>query len=169
MAIFFDDTISGETSNSYSSVEDYNQYRENMGKSVLSESEAQIALIKSTAWIDLNYQTNWATYSKAVSTQRLHFPQSESLDSDGTALPDDEIPEKVKIAVYEYAIRAEEQSTLDPASDENIKVATLDTLEVEYFAQKKDGSLPSDFAFIDQIMAPFIVGKTGGSGLQERF
>ena len=163
MAIVFDSTVSGTNANSYAPIADYNQYRENQGLSVLATDAAQVALIKSTAWLDAQYRDRWNTQTVAVDGQALHWPQDGAKDYAGNELADDAIPSQVLQAVYEYAIRAENQSTLDPATATNVKVEKMEGLgEFEYFNPSQQGSLPDGFAFIDQILTGLISGKLGG-------
>jgi len=64
MAIVFNSTVSASGANSYASVAELNQYRENLGLSVLSESAAQVALIRATSWLDNCYRAYWKTQKK---------------------------------------------------------------------------------------------------------
>lgn len=164
MSIVFNSAISSASSNSYVSVADLNQYRENLGLSVLSESAAQVSLIRATSWLDNQYRTFWKTQSKTVSSQALHWPQSGAKDYSGSTLADDAIPAQVKQAVYEYTIRAANQTGLDPQPSTNVKSQELEGLgKQEFFNAKNPEQLPDDFAFIDTILAGLIIGKPGGA------
>lgn len=163
MAIVFDSTVGGASANSYASVADYAQYRENAGLSARTTEEAQEDLIRATEFIDIQYMSLWQTMSKTDSDQALHWPQSGAVDAYGKSIADDEIPSRVKKAVYEYAIRAEPQTGLDPKVKTNIKSQDLDGLgNQEFFSPLKDGSLPDAFKFIDQILYGLISGSSGG-------
>lgn len=163
MAIVFDSTIGGSAANSYSTVADYNQYRENLGLDSISESMAQVSLIKATSWIDAQYRQSWNTRTKANDDQALHWPQSGAQDYAGADIPKTVIPEQVKKAVYEYAIRSESQTSLDPQQNNNVKRQSLEGLgEQEFFSQRPTGELPAEFSFIDTLLFGLITGKSGG-------
>ncbi|MCK9319927.1 DnaT-like ssDNA-binding protein [Methanoculleus sp.] len=163
MAIVFDSTVGGASANSYASVADYAQYRENAGLSARTAEQAQVDLIRATTFIEMQYLSLWQTQSKTESTQALHWPQSGAVDVDGSTLADDEIPDRVKKAVYEYAIRAESQTGLDPKTKTNIKSQDLDGLgNQEFFSPVKDGSLPDAFKFLDKILYGLISDSSGG-------
>jgi len=164
MAIVFNSTVSASGANSYASVADLNQYRENLGLSVLSESAAQVALIRATSWLDNCYRAYWKTQKKAESTQALHWPQDGAKDFAGTTMSKTAIPAQVQQAVYEYAIRAESQTTLDPVPSTNVKSQELEGLgKQEFFNPKNSQQLPDDFSFIDTILTGLIVGRPGGA------
>jgi len=164
MAIVFDDTVGGATANSYASVSDYNQYRENQGLATLADDPAKVALIRATAWIDANYRDKWTSQSKTDSDQALHWPQSGATDQPGgIEFADDIIPQRVKQAVFEYAIRAAGQSGLDPQTATNVKSQELEGLgRKEFFGRTAEGSLPDKFKFVDQILYGLIIGRSGG-------
>lgn len=163
MAIVFDSTVGGASANSYASVADYAQYRENAGLSARTTEQAQVDLIRATKFIEMQYRGSWSTQAKTDYTQALHWPQSGAVDVDGSTLADDEIPERVKEAVYEYAIRAESQTGLDPKTKTNVKSQDLDGLgNQEFFSPVKDGSLPDAFKFLDKILYGLISGSSGG-------
>jgi len=157
MAIVFDATVGGANANSYATVAEYAQYRENLGLAALTESAAQVALIRATAWVDFQYASLWYTNSKDDDDQALHWPQ------DCDDYDDDEIPNPVKVAVYQYAIKAADQTTLDPVQDTNTQSQRLEGLGSQsFFSRNRDGSLPDAFKFIDTILYPVINGRSGG-------
>ena len=165
MTIVFDATVSGTASNSYPPVVGYNQYRENHGLSALDVAVAQVQLIKSTAFIEARYLGSWVTRDKAVSTQRLHWPQDDATNSEGEDLADDEIPEQILEAVYQYSIKvaAESQTSLDPEAANDLKSLRLDgVVKLDFFGRKKAGALPDSFQFIDQILCGLISSPPGG-------
>lgn len=163
MAIIFDATIGGNSSNSYSSIADYNQYRENLGLTVLDDAVAQVQLIKGTSWLENNYRCSWNTNSKTNSEQKLHFPQSGAYYADGTLIPDDIIPSQVLEALYQYCIKSGTSTSLDPVQATNLKIQKLDGLgEQEFFGKNSDGSLPDDFKFLDTILCGLITNRSGG-------
>lgn len=163
MAISFDNTISGSSSNSYSAVADYNQYRVNHGLAERTTEEAQVDLIKATSWLDNQYRDKWKTNSVAVDGQALHWPQSAATDSRGDTLPDDEIPSQVLQAVYEYAITAVNQSSLAPVQQTNVKMQELEGLgKIENFNAQSATGLPDAYKFIDTILYGLITGRSGG-------
>lgn len=163
MAIIFDSTISGLTSNSYASIADYNQYRENHGLAVRTDEQAQVDLIKATLFIDTQYKSLWNTQSKTVEGQALHWGQSGAYYYDNTAIDDDIIPDAVKKAVYEYAIRSVDSTSLDPQSKTNIKSQELDGVgNIEYFSKTNQNALSDEYKFIDQILLGLISNSSGG-------
>jgi len=165
VAVVFDATIGGASANSYSSVSDYNQYRENHGFAVRDTADAQVDLIRGTSWLESNYRAKWLTNEKAEDTQALHWPQDGAKDATGEEIDDDVIPDQVKTALWEYAIRVEaaEQTSLDPVVAGNVKKQELDGLgSQEFFSQSKPGTLPDDFKFIDTILYGLISSGSGG-------
>jgi hypothetical protein len=123
-------------------------------------------LIRATAWIDANYRDKWTSQTKADSDQALHWPQSGATDQPGgLSFADDIIPQRVKQAVFEYAIRAAAESltSLDPQTAGNVKSQSLDGLgRQDFFTRSRDGELPEAFKFIDQILYGLIIGRSGG-------
>lgn len=167
MAVDFDSEVGGASANSYATVSQYNQYRENHGLATVDTSDAEVQLIVATSWIESQYRTRWNTQNKTSSTQALHWPQSGSYYYDGTEIPDDIIPQQIKDAVYEYAITraSQSQTSLAPVESSNLKEQELDGVgRQEFFSQKSGYGLPDSFKFIDTILRGLISRGSSGFG-----
>ena len=69
------------------------------------DEEKQAALLKAVQYVDGHYRTRW----KGARTNRLQalcWPRTGARDADGWAIDSDEIPQEVKDAVCEAALRA---------------------------------------------------------------
>ena len=167
MAVVFDATVGGASANSYATLAEYNQYRENHGLATVLAAVGEPALIVATSWVDSFYRSRWNTQSRVATTQALHWPQSGATLYDGTAISTTAIPTQVKEAVYEYAISRSNasQTTLAPSEGSNTKRQKLEGVgELEYFSAKSGYGLPDDFKFIDTILIGLI---SQASGLQQ--
>jgi len=163
MAIFFDAIVGSASANSYATVVEYNQYRENLGLSILDDSSAQVALIRGTSFIDNQYRALWNTKNKADDSQSLHWPQDGAVDSNGKSIANDIIPNQVKESLYQYCIKSGTSTSLDPIQKTNLKMQKLDGVgEQEFFGKNADGSLPDNFKFLDTILYGLISSRSGG-------
>ena len=171
MAVVFDSTVAGLTSNSYATVAAYNQYRENQGLATVTTAVGEVDLIQATAFVDMNYRSRWLTQSPVTpgtdtsSRQSLHWPQRSAYTYDGSVLPETVIPTQVKEACYQYAITRDAQSltSLSPVEASNVKSQEMAKLgKKENFSAKSGFGLPDAFKFLDTILIGLIRGNTGG-------
>jgi hypothetical protein len=94
--------------NSYCSVVDATTYNNNVNQSTTWEnattSEQENALIVGTQYLDIEYARRWRGM-KASSTQALAWPRAGGSDDDGYTIDSDVVPEKLKDACAELALR----------------------------------------------------------------
>ena len=147
--------------NALVSVAEADQFIENYGDSSnwsgASQAEKEAAIRQATRYLDLNYV--WAGY-KLYDTQNLQWPRYEMYDEDGNYMDQDAIPEKVKEACADLALKVIEGDTLLLDQDNESKVKrTKDVLgpiteEREYLGGE---SPEKKYTTADKLLAPFII------------
>lgn len=131
------------TANSYISVTDADSYIANFGNSSTwtgaTEAEKQEALRIGTQYLDLKYSFRGVKYTKE---QALAFPRAGVCDDDGYSVLSDEVPEAIKRACVEAALRHLAGDSLlgyqeNPGTikRERSKVAVIEE-EIEYMGGK---------------------------------
>lgn len=148
MAIIFDVTVSGATTTSYITVEEYNSYVEKQSDTtgLLSPDETtaiQKLLIAATDAVNgLLYH---ASGDPAVSTQNLEYPRTGETDRRGNAIPSNAIPSSLKDAVSEMAMFMHINSLNNIANDtwdDNIEsVGISGTVDFSYTNSPKPSAL----------------------------
>lgn len=162
-AIFTLEDGSGiDDANALVSVDDATQFIENYGNSSTwsdaSTLEKENAIRQATRYLDLNYV--WAGY-KLYEDQNLQWPRYEIYDEDGNYMDQDTIPEKVKEACADLALKVIEGDTLLLDQDNESKVKkTKDVIgpiteEREYIGGE---SPDKKYTTVDKLIAPFIIG-----------
>ncbi len=95
--------------NSYATVEEADTYTTSIyGASTawagLDTEGKQMCLIQATQYLDNSYQGQWRG-NRANETQALAWPRSSMEDDDGYAIDSDVVPQKLKDACCELALR----------------------------------------------------------------
>lgn len=90
----------------YVSLADCNTYHTNMGNAAWTGTDPakEAALRKGTAYLDSHYRGRWKG-TKGDSSQVLAWPRNSVLDEDGYAVDPETIPQRVKDACCEAALR----------------------------------------------------------------
>ena len=96
------------TANSYLSVANADTYHSNVTRSDdwsgATVAVKQNALIVATQYLDIRYQGRWRGY-RASGTQALAWPRASVEDDDGYVLDSTALPQKLKDACAELALR----------------------------------------------------------------
>ena len=154
---------------SYVSVAECDLYHANRGNSLWTgiDSVKESALRKAVAYLDGNYRSRWKGDRVSFGTQALEWPRYNVEVPGGGLfgfaafnnwLPSDSIPQRLKDAQCELALRA---LTAELAADAtgNIKREKVDVLETEYFAN----SVPKQvYTIVDQLLSDYITPLGSG-------
>jgi len=96
------------TANSYLSVAQADAYHAQYGSSAAwagaSWSQKEAALVLATQYLDITYEGRWRG-RKASATQALAWPRFGGLDNDAYTIAGDGVPENLKRATAELALR----------------------------------------------------------------
>lgn len=150
--------------NSYVSIADADAFHEARGNSDwtdVSSSPDQgkaAALIRGTAYIDAKYRARFPGSRTNGRDQTLEWPRTDACDAEGEEISSDEIPQEIKDAVCEAALRElSEAGSLMPDVDaggleKRIKAGSV---EIERFA---NGPAAPSFSIIDGILSGILKG-----------
>lgn len=157
MALDVETGTGSATAESYLSVVDAAAYHLKMGNRdawalVGNEGAKEAMLRRATNYLRDRYYDMWLG-DMAVSTQRLDWPRNGVWTRSGNGLASTIVPEEVKDACAELALRAS-SAALMPDTSQGIKREKIGPIEVEY-----DQYSPSAAAFasIDAMLAPYLV------------
>jgi hypothetical protein len=150
---------------SLASVEDADTYAAlygNEGWSALTYKEKEIALRIGTQFIAGSYDGQWKG-TRTFEEQNLPWPRSGVIDGDGIELDDETIPNSVKNAVIEAAMRhGANPGSLVPDLTRGGKISSVSagSVSVTY----EEGASPSPiYPVIDRLLGVFLKGGTAGS------
>ena len=108
MALIVEDGTGKTDANSYLSVADCDTYHATYTGSTdwsgAGTATKELALIRATQYLDMEYEGRWRAV-KGSSTQSLAWPRSGVYDNDGYALDWNVVPQKLKDACAELALR----------------------------------------------------------------
>jgi len=162
MALIVEDGTGKDDAESYISVTDadtYNTAHENDAVWDAAETaDKEKALRLAAQYLDSNYARRWLGY-RANADQALAWPRAGVTDIDGYAIESDELPQKLKDAQVEMAVRSANGTSLTPdltaPGDIKRKKIKVDVLEkdVEYVG---GSSQITWFRLIDQLLAGLI-------------
>ena len=147
--------------NSYLSITDADAYHLDYSGSTAwsgaANADKEKALRLATQYIDIKYSGKWQGF-KLTSTQALAWPRTSVYDVDNIYVDDDEIPQAIKDACAELALKVIEGDTLmgDLTVPGNIKSETkkLGIMEktVEYVGGK---GTAKKYNLVDGLIKPF--------------
>lgn len=149
---------------SYVSVADCDTYHTNNGNALWTGTTAvkEAALRKAARYLDCYYRPRWKGYRVQFSIQSLEWPRYEvEVPGGGVAgfgdfanwLPSDQIPQRLKDAQCELALRAlSGDLAVDGAS--NIIREKVDVLETEYAKGTVKGQ--KQYQIIDQLLSDYL-------------
>lgn len=118
MTFIVEDGTGLDTANAYISAEYADAYHADRGNTAWTGSSTvkQQAIVRATDYVDTRFGNNFGG-SKLVAEQALSFPRSGLYDADGNEI--EGLPEKLKKAVAEYALRALSAALMpDPSTDD---------------------------------------------------
>jgi uncharacterized protein YbdZ (MbtH family) len=159
MAFLVEDGTGLENSNSYVSVADADIYATDRNKTdwiALTNEQKQFSLINSTDYIDKNY--DWIG-DKNTREQALKWPRSNAVDSEGFDIDNDIVPKEVANATIEAAFLDSEGTDLNE-TEQIIKKAKVDVLEVEFLDNGYKGDYTSKFPTIDNLLEGLITNDS---------
>lgn len=140
-----DATVGGADANSYATRADADTYFDNRlnatGWSALSDDDKDRALITATSRIE--QETFIGT--PATETQALQWPRDGVVDRNGNDVPEDEIPQQVKNAQYEYALTLTGGTTqLLPSGLDQFTEVKVGSIQVKMKDGFIEGQLPDN-------------------------
>jgi hypothetical protein len=151
MAFIVEDGTGLSTSTSYVSVADADSYatdRNNTTWSALTNDEKQVSLINATDYIDKSYTWNGV---KNTREQKLQWPRTGTTDANGFAIDSDIVPKEVEDATIEAAFLDAGGTDLFE-TEQIVKKAKVDVLEVEFLENGYKGDFQSQYPLIDDIL-----------------
>lgn len=133
-----DTTIGGITSDSYGTLAEALTYHQNYGNSAWSASgvtdpQREIAMRRAAMWVDGVYSVRWPGVREGA--QSRDWPRTGALDSSGLPVATGIIPEQVKQAQFEAALRelvAPGSLTPDVDSNSVVKMEKIGPITTEY-------------------------------------
>jgi hypothetical protein len=156
-----DAQISGETSNSYVTLEDGNLYFDDrLNTTEWDDADTAIrekALITATRRIDEEQFLG----IKATLTQALKWPRLGAYNEDGTLFASDAIPERVKQATYMTALELLKADFLAESYLNNYSFLSTGTMQFKQFTQQSAGRLPAEAVRLLRIL----ITSAGGGRL----
>ena len=139
------------------------------------EAAKQAALIRASAYIDGKYQSQnscgrWESLFSGTKTggraQALQWPRTGASDTEGHAIPADEVPIEIEQAAYEAALREIAlPGSLSPdyVAARSIKREKVGPLETEFAvsdASSGAGSVRPVITIVDELLATLLGCKT---------
>lgn len=122
----------------------------------------EVALRKATAYIDGHYGAQYKGYRSYPLTQALLWPRAEVIEfpEDGVSIPNNVIPQRLKDAICEAALRAV-SGTLAPDLESGGRVQSVRVGEISqtFFP---NASPTTKYQQLDQLMAPLLSSTSGG-------
>jgi len=167
MALVIEDGTQVVGAASYVSAADATTYHAARGNSLWTGTDAvkEAALLKAAAYLDGHYRARWKGFMVDPLTQSMEWPRTgvSFPYSDGSGyccfLPSNQIPQRLKDAQCELALRAL-SGDLSADAPAGIKREKVDVLETEYFPGAPTGQ--TAYAAVDQLLSDYL--KPLGSG-----
>lgn len=120
------------------------------------------AIIRATSAIDAQYGGRFPGYKVNGREQSLQWPRGQAYDSTLEPIPDDEVPDEVKSATCEAAVRelATPGSMMpDLARGGSVEMLKAGSVEIKYGANADPNT---SYQLIDGILAPILATGSGG-------
>lgn len=133
--------------------------------SALTTQQKEYLLIWATRTID--QYVDWFG-AKTDEDNALRWPRTGVTDRDGNAIDDDEIPQALKNAVAELAIRQAIADRTGEQGRDGIKRVKADVVEIEFDSDYRIGTLPDDIAFMLKGLGIVHTGRGVGFGIISR-
>lgn len=144
MALVFDTTVGGTAANSYTTIqeaEDYNDARLFSTWDAVALADRQAALVWATRILD--YSFDWAG-AKYTIEQALRWPRYSVLDRDGQLFDSTEIPAELKDAVSELARLLASTDRAADSGTEGLKKLKVDVIELEFDKNDRLPTVPDE-------------------------
>lgn len=139
----------------YGTLSDANQYHADRGNAAWAGTDESktAALIRASDYIDGRYRYQaaggcWRSMFRGTKTggraQEREWPRTGATDSDGNAIPDNEVPVEVERATYEAALRElTEPGSLSPdfVASGQVTRETVGPITVQYAAGQAEGAM----------------------------
>lgn len=162
MAIIVEDGSGLSTAESYLSVADCGTYHTNRGNAAWTgaDSAKEIALRKATQYLDAVYGRSFQG-TRVTVTQALAFPRYD-VEIDGFVLTSTTIPQKLKDATAELAVRAltedllADQDTPGSIESESVTVGPISTSTTYAGGRAQQAAYP----YVEALIAELIGGGT---------
>ncbi|HRQ13072.1 MAG TPA: hypothetical protein PK205_07185 [Promineifilum sp.] len=148
----------------YGTVEGYKAYHLARGNDIPASSDTDIAegLLVASEWLDGRYRIGFGGLKVGGRDQVREWPRSGAMDIYGYAVASDSVPREVEYATYEAAAKqlAVPGSLSVDFVPSKYKRASVDgAVSVEWAGYTSAVEVQTQFAIIDQILAPLLVGN----------
>lgn len=168
MTLIVEDGSNVSGANSYGSVADADAYHSARGNAAWTEASTSpdqgktAALIRATAAIDAKYRGRWPGYRTSGRHQSLEWPRTAAYDIEGNPIAGTEIPQEVKDATFEAALRelADAGSMMpDLERGGNITSLQAGSVAITYGA---NAQARTTYTLIDGILSSLLQSGSGG-------
>lgn len=159
MPIIVEDGTFPEGANSYVSETDFDAYCDDRAITPTAGADAEAALIRASVALDGAYRANYSGYRTLGREQGLEWPRTASYDYEGLLIGDDVVPQEVKDAVCELAVREmAEPGSVTPDLERGgwIQSVTAGSVSVTYGG----ASNRTTYTVVDAIMSKLIGAVT---------
>lgn len=167
MAFTVEDGTGVDGANSYATVSEADDYHEDRGNTSWTGTDEakQAALVKATDYIEGRWAGSFKGQKEFNTDQPLSFPRSYLYDRNGDLV--EGVPDKLKAAVFEYALRALTTSLfVDPSATSTQQISRLrekiGPIETEtYYAEGSVASTTKAIPAADYFLKDFVVSGSG--------
>lgn len=163
MALVFDTTVGGTAANSYTTIqeaEDYNDARLFSTWDASPLADRQAALVWATRVLDYSFEWQGAKYTIE---QALRWPRYGALDRDGQLFDSNEIPTELKNAVSELARLLIASDRAGESGTEGLKRLKVDVIELEFDKLDRTPTVPDEvYQMISHLGTLKAVASSGG-------
>ena len=166
MPLIVEDGTGIINADSYVSASEFGTYADDNGLSYadFSDDEIEQAIRRGTRYIDGNYASRWPGSKTYGRDQRLAWPRENVLDSDGSEIPDNEIPWDLKAATIEASHREliEPGGLVPDAGGAPVTSETVGPISVSYASpQNQNGGRPTR-PVIDDLLYSLLLPSSEG-------
>ncbi len=166
MSLIVEDGTAPAGANSYVTVEDADEYHSARGNASWTQTSTSpdqgkaAALVRATTAIDAKYRGRWPGYRTNGRNQELEWPRTAAYDSEANPIGGTEIPEEVKDATCEAALRElATAGSMMPDLGRTISRVAAGSVDITYASNAKEAAT---FQLIDGILSPILVSGSGG-------
>lgn len=157
MSLIVEDGTGKSDADSYDTVANASVYHAAYGNTEwadAAEAAQEIAMRQAFRYQNVSY--DWEAV-KTTSTQSGAWPRTGATDASGYLIAPDAIPNQVKQAQYELALKALSESLLsDVSGEDKLSRVKVDVIEVEY--SPATGS-QKRYAMADNLLRAFVLGN----------
>ena len=115
------------------SADTYHSNRSNAAWAAATTANKEAALRKAAAYLDGHYRNRWKGCRVQTLIQPLEWPRESVVVQGGYTFPSNSIPQRLKDAQCELALRALSGDLATDAAN-NVRREKIDVIETEYFA-----------------------------------